>query len=426
VNHSEFFETNFCKEKIMPTVVIDPGHGGDKNLAGSSWNNAVGTNGSLEKNLTLQVARAIQTRFDGSGTTCLLTRDADTNLGLAARAGVAKAARAEAFVSIHFNGSTKSNAQGTETLVSKNFSRNSAELSLKVQDQLLTATGLNDRNKSFNAATRIKPQSLGVLRPSRHFHDTAACLVEVSFLDRTNEETRLAGIADYTGLVLADAQDAEFGDAIDAMAHEAGKKPEEALGLWDKPSEVVTSDESKEISSPPGAVFSKAFVGGSLNADVLLGDAGDADYLNAFRAFHAALNLRYFAMDEVLELGASNNGNGKCSGKNHYPPQDLWHNIAPTILMLDEIRDQLGAPIRILSGYRSDAYNTCVDGEPASLHKTFQALDFTCSKGSPEVWRRVAKKVMHSNPDYTGGIGLYTARNFLHIDTRGQPANWGS
>src|SRR5262245_38308877 len=98
----------------MATVVLDPGHGGSTKIGGSSPNNAVGPTGTLEKWLTLDLARRVRGVLRAAGIETQLTRDEDRNLGLQERAGVAKAAGADAFVSIHLNGFNQT-AQGTET-----------------------------------------------------------------------------------------------------------------------------------------------------------------------------------------------------------------------------------------------------------------------------------------------------------------------
>jgi N-acetylmuramoyl-L-alanine amidase len=92
--------------------------------------------------------------------------------------------------------------------------------------------------------------------------------------------------------------------------------------------------------------------------------------------------------------------------------------------MLDEIRRRLGAPVRILSCYRSPAYNSCIGGESASLHMKFNAIDWRCDSGSVQEWHRAAKDVRRSKPEFLGGVGLYVNSRFIHIDTRGHEANW--
>ena len=418
----------------MTTVVIDPGHGGDKKVAGSSSNNAVGPKGTLEKTLTLKFGLKVREVLQDTGLTVLMTRTTDVNLGLASRAAVAKKVKADCFLSIHLNGSTKHNAQGTETLVHKNFSKRSADFSLSVQDELLKATGLKDRNKSFHPS-RIKPQALGVLNPSRHFANTAACLVEVSFMDRENEEKRLLtndyidavaqalakGVADFVGVSVSD--DVEFDDAIEAEAIGANTTTEKHLGLKPKTSSSATNPEGTEnVGSPKGA-FASAFLTGGFNDNALLSPvAAQEDYFAEFSEFVTALNLAHFAPDELLELGGSHHGNGACKGLNEVPPKALWPNIVPTIRLLDRIREHMGAAVRINSAYRNAAYNSCVRGVPGSFHRKFMAIDFRCRQGTPLIWFRVAKTLMENDSTLAGGIGLYNT--FVHIDCRGSIVTW--
>ena len=80
--------------------------------------------------------------------------------------------------------------------------------------------------------------------------------------------------------------------------------------------------------------------------------------------------------------------------------------------------------MRITSGYRNDAYNTCVGGVENSFHKEFLAFDVTASAGTPEVWARVAKAVRDEKASFRGGVGTYPSRNFIHVDTRGENKEW--
>src|SRR5262245_38293605 len=118
-------------------VVIDAGHGGPSKppkVGGSSWNNATGPTGLLEKTATLQVAKAAKKEFEGSGIELLMTRETDVNLAIIARANVAKQARAQVFVSIHFNAAPPDSppAQGTETWIGTSPSDRSRKLASAV------------------------------------------------------------------------------------------------------------------------------------------------------------------------------------------------------------------------------------------------------------------------------------------------------
>ncbi|GAB3307601.1 D-Ala-D-Ala carboxypeptidase family metallohydrolase [Hymenobacter tenuis] len=119
--------------------------------------------------------------------------------------------------------------------------------------------------------------------------------------------------------------------------------------------------------------------------------------------------------------------------KNSLPPKELWPNIVPTLVVLNALRAQLQAPVLLTSTYRSPAYNRAVGGEPKSFHQTFQAIDFTCTVGSPCRWAGLLRQLRNTaftNPltgkpfTFQGGIGIYRRKNFVHLDTRGYRADW--
>jgi N-acetylmuramoyl-L-alanine amidase len=92
-------------------AVVDPGHGGEKE-------GAVGPDGAMEKDVTLQIARRLKVRLEKLGARVLLTRNGDTTVPLANRAAFANAERADLFVSIHLNAMPspgRSRARGVET-----------------------------------------------------------------------------------------------------------------------------------------------------------------------------------------------------------------------------------------------------------------------------------------------------------------------
>jgi len=92
------------------TVVLDPGHGGRDG-------GAVGLRGLLEKDLTLEVARAVRSRLAVAGVKVELTRDDDRLVELDERVQIAARRRAAVFVSIHFNAATESGSRGVETYI---------------------------------------------------------------------------------------------------------------------------------------------------------------------------------------------------------------------------------------------------------------------------------------------------------------------
>ena len=92
-------------------VVLDPGHGGEKD-------GALSVDGRLEKDITLQIARQLKKRLERQGARVVLTRGGDVTVDLPRRAAIANAEEADLFVSIHLNsapGGPGSKARGIET-----------------------------------------------------------------------------------------------------------------------------------------------------------------------------------------------------------------------------------------------------------------------------------------------------------------------
>jgi N-acetylmuramoyl-L-alanine amidase len=97
---------------LVPSVyriVIDPGHGGEDS-------GAVGRNGLIEKEVTLDIARKLQNLLqDAKNFPVVLTRDKDELIPLERRAEIANQNQADLFISIHANASKKRSARGSET-----------------------------------------------------------------------------------------------------------------------------------------------------------------------------------------------------------------------------------------------------------------------------------------------------------------------
>lgn len=424
----------------MTKIVLDPGHGGTTTVGGSSPTNAVGPTGLLEKTVTLEIAKRAANILNARGHTVKLTRTSDDNVGLEKRAGVAKAAAAPVFVSIHLNGFNGS-SQGTETLCDTVHLTISADLCRAVQKRMVAATGYTNRNAEHPGG--VKRQSLGVLKPDRHHPMTACCLVEISFMDVAAEEARLKttayldklatalsdGITEYVSAShLESPSEATFGDGFEAQGGKGEPLRKAAAKSSAKSGQPATKSSAGKRASSSSMNDKKEFSHVEIGAG--FDPAGATESLEtahgfdmaAFRAFVDNLGLLYLSPEELLFLGGSNAAGAACAGRNSLPPANLWPRIANTARMLDEIRERLGASCRILSAYRAPAYNTCVGGESASLHMSFNAIDFRCSSGTPTQWRDVARAVRSSNPAFKGGIGLYSS--FVHIDTRGSIANW--
>jgi len=136
-----------------------------------------------------------------------------------------------------------------------------------------------------------------------------------------------------------------------------------------------------------------------------------------FDEYFAGLGLEFFRPHEFRFLGGSHYlPSGKAAGLNAVPPRELWENIMVTAGVADMARGDLGSPIRILSAYRSPAYNKAIGGANASRHVQFDALDLAPLDGRTGVLLRILKR-LRTEGHFTGGIGSYPG--FVHIDNRG-------
>ena len=92
----------------LRTIVIDAGHGGVEE-------GARGPGGTLEKNITLSVARRLKAALEARlGMRVILTRDRDEAVALDERAAVANNNKADIFISLHANASVRASAGGAE------------------------------------------------------------------------------------------------------------------------------------------------------------------------------------------------------------------------------------------------------------------------------------------------------------------------
>jgi len=90
------------------TIVIDPGHGGDEL-------GAQGSRGTLEKEVTLSVARRLRMMIESRlGLRVFLTRDDDRTMSLDERSAYANSQKADVFISIHANAAVRPAMKGAE------------------------------------------------------------------------------------------------------------------------------------------------------------------------------------------------------------------------------------------------------------------------------------------------------------------------
>ncbi len=94
------------KREMVPTVVLDPGHGG---YDPGAFNHQI-----EEKEVCLRCTKLIRRHLEKLGYHVILTRSHDVFISLQKRAEMANMSRSQLFVSLHFNSAPNKSAQGIE------------------------------------------------------------------------------------------------------------------------------------------------------------------------------------------------------------------------------------------------------------------------------------------------------------------------
>lgn len=123
------------------TIVLDPGHGGADPGAES-------TDGKLfEKNMTLSTVKIVKEQLEKLGANVVLTRSSDTFISLSSIAEISNNAKADAFISFHFDSSENANeASGTTTYYYNDTNKN---LAADVNKYLAANLPLQNRGYEF-------------------------------------------------------------------------------------------------------------------------------------------------------------------------------------------------------------------------------------------------------------------------------------
>lgn len=205
----------------LVTVVIDAGHGGEDP-------GARGRGGTLEKNVTLAIARRLKERIDREpGMRAVLTRDGDYFIGLAQRVQKARRVHADLFVSVHADAWVRPDARGSSVFALSERGATSAAarwlakrenesdliggVNLDVKDPVLARTLLDlSQTATINDSLKLGKAVLGELGDINHLHkasveqagfavlkspDIPSILVETAFISNPQEEKRLKDTA---------------------------------------------------------------------------------------------------------------------------------------------------------------------------------------------------------------------------------------
>lgn len=175
-------DTSNVTSSLVPTIVIDAGHGGYDS-------GAIGPSGIYEKNITLQIALKLGNLLESQGYKVIYTRTSDNvswpsnvKLDLNTRTKIVNDSNADYLISIHNNDSKLTSSNGTQTFFSYNSTKG-RYLANSVQNELIKSVGLQNRG--------IVPANYYVLG-----HTSAvSILTELAFISNPKEENILNNTA---------------------------------------------------------------------------------------------------------------------------------------------------------------------------------------------------------------------------------------
>ena len=101
----------------------------------------------------------------------------------------------------------------------------------------------------------------------------------------------------------------------------------------------------------------------------------------------------------------------------------IYHNMVKVANQLQILRNYIGKPITINSGYRSEEYNASIKGSSKkSQHVMGRAADIVVKGMTPVKVTEVIERLISNGDMLQGGLGLY--KGFVHYDIRGTKVRW--
>ncbi len=154
-------ETKDTRPRVRPLegflVVVNPGHGGtDRGYQGSD--------GILEKEITLAIAKHVETYCQQNGIRVVLTRDGDYERRPLERVQIANQSGGQLFLSLHCNASYSAEAEGTHLYVNSSMWHRQSDDSVSsagsaTRERKITALSQEDfLNQSLDFASILREQ----------------------------------------------------------------------------------------------------------------------------------------------------------------------------------------------------------------------------------------------------------------------------
>jgi uncharacterized protein YcbK (DUF882 family) len=116
-----------------------------------------------------------------------------------------------------------------------------------------------------------------------------------------------------------------------------------------------------------------------------------------------------------------------CHDGTPVPPEWLDDRLRPLEAMLDKIRIKRGGPVRVISGYRTEAYNERIGGAKLSQHVQARAADVApitaaglFSAELSAFYVMICEMLAAGELPELGGLGWYPGK-WVHLDIRPRP-----
>ena len=162
------------------TVVVDPGHGGERSPG------ARAVDGRWEKNHTLPMGRMLVEELERLGANVVLTRDSDSDPGLLERGPIANRTGADLFVSMHCNHAGGNRSVNGAIVFYHGPSPVCRQVANSITDRLRAEVGAI-RTQASRSDRTVYKSGFAVLRTSA----MAGVLVETGFLSNPNDAAAL-------------------------------------------------------------------------------------------------------------------------------------------------------------------------------------------------------------------------------------------
>lgn len=185
----------------MKKICLDPGHS-------AADSGAVGPLGTQEKNLNLQIAKALAIKLAKNGYEPFLTRIDDHATSLNARRTYAEENKVDALLSIHCNASINPNASGIETVYGNIRPIGSKMFAESIQNAMMLG---NHEHKDRGTKASPSPEYMRDIYIVKNIDaKIPAALIEVEFISNSAMEKWIIESIDHIAECLFNGIDSYF------------------------------------------------------------------------------------------------------------------------------------------------------------------------------------------------------------------------